>query len=190
MIACNDYSNSAPGIPGIPASTQPGFPISARGSDEAILAGATKHTSSRVFRRESYSTILVSRLSSKKVQTPKVCSKPQSKTDGKKVRSQPSKQSSWSEATLPIEEDSSDHNYASNPASPSALSHGSPSTSVALTKKGLRLPYLSPQHYLDGLLQTRGYSMGRINSLQTAYRSRPTELQKVSGLPLPPLLLP
>jgi Ankyrin repeats (3 copies) len=44
----------------------------------------------------------------------------------------------------------------------------------------LRLPTMSPQTYLDGLMSNRGYRVDRVHTIDTAYYSKPTPLQKAS----------
>ena len=107
-----------------------------------------------------------------------------------------SKQSSWAESslddTLPLEDRPRRHTKravspddgAMSPAkSKSTLDNSLHNPSGAVLSSPRRQPRhagMSPQQYLDGMMRNRGYSVDYIKTLDTAYRSRPTPLQKAS----------
>ena len=109
-----------------------------------------------------------------------------------------SKQSSWADSslddTLPLDDHPRRHTkrnksgnvgilMGSQAESKSILDNSSHSRSGAVLSSPRRQPRnagISPQQYLDGMMRNRGYSIEYIKTLDTAYRSRPTPLQKAS----------
>ena len=109
----------------------------------------------------------------------------------------PQKQSSWAEHslddTLPLEvhcrpclNNKGARRVKSADGAPkttSLLDNSSHSRSGAVLSSPRRQPRhasMSPQQYLDGMMRNRGYSVECIPALSTAYRNKPTPLQKAS----------